>query len=107
MPAVHVTNGVTMGRGWYAARVERRWDRLVIALVVSVLVHAAWNVAAISQSGVGLVLLSRPRTTIESMLPGGLLIGALAVVLIVLTTGGLTWIAHSVRSVRTVRELAS
>jgi RsiW-degrading membrane proteinase PrsW (M82 family) len=96
---MHVANGVTMGRGWYAARVERRWSRLFIALAVSVFVHAAWNAAAIALSGIGLVALDATHSA-EMLLPAGVLIVALALALGVLACGGWVWIAYSTYAAR-------
>lgn len=97
---MHVATGVTMGRGWFAARVERRWGRLILAYGVCVFFHAAWNVLAIC-AGVGALLLFSGAREIEPMMPAlALLVIALALVLSVLALGGLVWIVYAVRSTR-------
>ncbi len=97
---MHVATGVTMGRGWFAARVERRWGRLILAYGVCVFFHAAWNALAIS-AGVGALLLFSGAREIEPMMPAlGLFVIALALVLSVLALGGLVWIVYAVRSTR-------
>ncbi|MBI5653880.1 MAG: PrsW family intramembrane metalloprotease [Chloroflexi bacterium] len=50
---IHIANGALMARGWYAARVERRWSRLGLWFAISVLNHALWNAAALSLSALG------------------------------------------------------
>jgi hypothetical protein len=50
---VHIANGALMARGWYAARVERRWSRLGLWFAISVLNHALWNAAALGLSALG------------------------------------------------------
>lgn len=89
---VHVANGANMGRGWYAARVERRWPQPLLAYVVSVLYHAAWNAVAISASNTALDPTRGPVDLTGPALPAvlGLLI------LVVLTALGLVWIVRMV-----------
>lgn len=96
---MHTANGITMARGWYAARVERRCDKLLIAYAASVIVHAIWNVFAAGQA-IGIVgWLSEGRVLrVESLwlwLNLAMLIG-----LAVLTFGGIGWIVYAVRTAR-------
>ncbi len=95
--SMHIANGVTMGRGWYAVRVERRWSKLFIAFLTSVSFHALWNALAITLSGSALYLTSSSTATLS---PANLLILAIASVLIILTGMAWVWIVYSVRSVR-------
>ena len=90
---VHVANGANMGRGWYAARVERRWGKLFSAYLVSVLYHALWNGTAImlSNNGFNLALNSAAATA------STLLTGALLLILFILASLGLVWIVYQVR----------
>jgi hypothetical protein len=85
---VHVTNGANIGLGWYAARVERRWGRLVSAYVISILYHAVWNGTAILLSGVGIGVAPGAASTI--------LMGALLLILILLAALGLTWTIYRI-----------
>ena len=94
--SMHIANGVTMGRGWYAARVERRWSRLVIAFVTSVFFHGLWNGLAIIMSVSAMNITSSATISIS---PATLLVVALATALIILTLMAWTWIVYSVRSV--------
>ena len=104
---MHVANGATMARGWYAARVERRWSRLLIAYAASVCLHAVWNALAVGQ-GIGAVfLLSEPRAAIQLSSPLIWLNLALLLGLIVLTFGGAGWIVYAVRTVREPSSQAS
>jgi RsiW-degrading membrane proteinase PrsW (M82 family) len=96
---VHVANGILMGRGWYAARVERRWGQLGIAYVIAVILHSLWNAAAIVMSG-GTVFLTEGTNVPTSTLPLAVLVGALALMLVVLTILGLAWIVYAVNSAR-------
>lgn len=96
---MHTANGIIMARGWYAARVERRWDKLLLAYVASVFVHAIWNVFAAGQA-IGIVgWLSDARALrVESLwlwLNLAMFIG-----LAVLTFGGISWIVYAVRTAR-------
>lgn len=95
--SMHIANGVMMGRGWYAARVERRWSRLFIAFLTSVFFHALWNALAITLSGSALFLTGSSTATNS---PATLLVVAIASVLIILTLMAWVWIVYSVRSVR-------
>lgn len=95
--SMHIANGVTMGRGWYAARVERRWRKLFIAFLTSVLFHALWNALAILLSGSALYLTGSSTAT---TVPANLLVLAIATALIILTVLSWVWIVYSVRSVR-------
>ena len=90
---VHVANGANMGRGWYAARVERRWGKLFSAYLVSVLYHALWNGTAImlSNNGFNLALNSAAATA------STLLTGVLLLILFILASLGLVWIVYQVR----------
>ncbi len=91
---IHVTNGALMGRGWYAARVERRWGSLFSALIASVVLHALWNAAALFLSAAapeGIASSSLSLTpTVQT--------GALLLFLVLLAAAGLGWIGHSVRA---------
>jgi RsiW-degrading membrane proteinase PrsW (M82 family) len=91
---MHVANGVTMGRGWYAARVERRGSKLFIAFLVSVFFHALWNGSVIILAATALSVSADPS------LATGLVMLALGMVLIVLTVLGGVWIVYSIQSVR-------
>jgi len=98
---MHVANGATMGRGWYAARVERRWSRLFIAYIVSVIFHAAWNAVALWLGSSVSFYLSRESAAIQTTLPAASLIAALSVALLVLASLGWIWIVYAVRSAQT------
>ena len=98
---MHVANGATMGRGWYAARVERRWSRLFIAYGVSVFFHAAWNAAALLLSSRATFLLDTQSAAIQTNLAAVGLVAALFVVLLVLASLGWVWIVYAVRSAQT------
>ena len=95
---MHVANGATMGRGWYAARVEGRWNRLIIAYLVSVFFHAAWNAVALLLSASATYYLDRQNASSAASLPAAGLTLALFVILLVLASSGLVWIVYSVRS---------
>ncbi len=97
---MHVANGATMARGWYAARVERRWRKLFLAYVVSVFLHAVWNALAIGQAIGAVFLMNGARAPFEIASPLLWLALASMLGLIVLTFGGAGWIAYSVRTVR-------
>ncbi len=97
---MHVANGATMARGWYAARVERRWSRLLIAYLTSVFLHTVWNALAIGL-GIGAVfLMQEPRAVMEMSSPWTWLNLVCLLGLIVLTFGGVGWIAYAVRTAR-------
>ncbi len=98
---MHVVNGVIMGRGWYAARVERRWGQLGMAFVISVLVHGLWNAITIAL-GISVAFATRTHSLDVSdlMQPVGWFIGALSLGLMVLAFGGMTWFVSAVRAVR-------
>jgi hypothetical protein len=96
---IHVANGATMARGWYAARVERRWSRLFLAYLASVSLHAAWNGLAIGQI-VGAPQSPNPQTLFDLSSPGSIVSVVIAFGLIVLALGGVGWIAYSVNSAR-------
>ncbi len=98
---MHVANGATMGRGWYAARVERRWSRLFIAYIVSVFFHAAWNAIALVLSSSAVYLLSQQNAPLTTTLPAISLMLALLTGLVSLAALGLVWIVRSVRSAQT------
>jgi RsiW-degrading membrane proteinase PrsW (M82 family) len=98
--AIHVANGATMGRGWYAARVERRWSRLFVAYVVCVFLHALWNAAAVVIGGSAVFLMDNANAALETQLPAGMLILALIAILLGLTFLSLIRIAFAVRSAR-------
>lgn len=91
---LHVANGATMGLGWYAARVERRWGRLVLAYVVSLVFHALWNGTAIFLSN----NLVDPGTLATGITVQGVLGGLLLLVLLLLVCLGLVWIVYAVRT---------
>jgi hypothetical protein len=99
---MHVANGATMGRGWYAARVEGRWSRLFIAYIVSVLFHAAWNAVALLLSTSAAYYFDRQSGPFTASLPAAGLAVALFVVLLVLASLGLVWIVYSVRSTQSL-----
>jgi hypothetical protein len=97
---MHVANGVTMARGWYAARVERRWSRLFIAYGVSVFLHAVWNMLAIGQ-GIGAVfLMNEPRAALAVASPLVWFNCAVLLGLIILVFGGAGWIVYAVQTAR-------
>jgi hypothetical protein len=97
---MHVANGATMARGWYAARVKRRWGRLFIAYVTSVFLHAVWNALAIGQ-GVGTVVWVNQASAATGFASPSLWLSLACVLgLIVLTFGGVGWIAYAVRTAR-------
>ncbi len=104
---MHVANGATMGRGWYAARVERRWSRLFIAYIVSVFFHAAWNAAALLLSSSVTFLLDSQGTSSQMTLPAAGLVAALVIVLLILTSLGWVWIVYAVRSAQTILRQGS
>ncbi len=89
---LHVANGATMGLGWYAARVEKRWGRLVLAYLASVVFHAFWNGTAIFLSN----NLVGPESI--SMTVPGMLGVALLLILFLLACIGLVWIVYAVRT---------
>jgi hypothetical protein len=93
---VHVANGATMGRGWYAARAERRWGSLFGAYVVSVVYHALWNGTAI------LLEMTTPTQgpTASLIQPLNPLASGLLAVLVLLTAVGVGWIVFWVRMAR-------
>jgi RsiW-degrading membrane proteinase PrsW (M82 family) len=95
---MHVANGATMGRGWYAARVEGRWRRLLMAYLLSVGLHAAWNTAALLLSSSATFYLSNENASLSRTVPAASLVAALLVIIVVLAAVGLVWIAYSVRS---------
>lgn len=98
---VHVASGALMGRGWYAARVERRWGQLVLSYGVSVLFHGLWNATAVFLS------IQVPSFAGGSFPPLGTLPGGLGLVMmLVLALGGLAWIVYAVRT-QSRRQLAS
>lgn len=98
---MHVVNGVIMGRGWYAARVERRWGQLGIAFVISVLVHGLWNAITIAL-GISVAWATQTHSLDVTNLtqPIGWFIGALGTGLMVLAFGGMAWFVSAVRAVR-------
>ena len=101
---MHVANGATMGRGWYAARVERRWSRLFITYIVCVFFHAAWNAAALLLSTSATFYLDNQSAPLATSLPAASLMIALFVVLFVLASLGLVWIVYSVRSAQSLLQ---
>ncbi len=102
---MHIVNGVLMGRGWYAARVERRWSQLGIAFVISVLVHGLWNALTIAL-GTSLAYAASNHLFNLTILtqPIGWFIGALCLTLMALAFGGMLW---SVSAIQAVHEPAS
>lgn len=103
---IHVANGVTMARGWYTARVERRWGSLLIAYGVSVFWHAAWNVLAIGQGISVAVGLNEAGAMSLSATPSFWLLLALSFGLLVLTFGGAGWIAYAVQTAHDSSEVS-
>jgi hypothetical protein len=97
---MHVANGALMGRGWYAARVEKKWGRLGIAYGASVLFHMLWNGAVIllSQRAAGFDF--NPGIAVEKLLAQGALVLALAGGIVILSILGLVWIVYAVRSAK-------
>ncbi len=96
---IHVANGATMGRGWYAARVEGRWERLFGAYGVCVLVHALWNAAAIGIGGNAFVWLGDAGRS-GGAWSAGVMTLALLVLLGALMLWALMRIVAAVRSAR-------
>jgi RsiW-degrading membrane proteinase PrsW (M82 family) len=96
---MHTANGITMARGWYAARVERRWDKLFIAYAASVMVHAIWNVFAAGQA-VGILGLMNEGRALRAESLWLWLNLAMLFGLAVLTFGGISWIVYAVRTAR-------
>ncbi|MEW5718564.1 MAG: PrsW family glutamic-type intramembrane protease [Chloroflexota bacterium] len=97
---MHVANGAIMARGWYAARVERRWSRLFIAYLTSVFLHAVWNALAIGQAVGAVFWMNESRGSFDASSSLLWLNLVLLLGLIVLTFGGAGWIAYSVQTVR-------
>jgi hypothetical protein len=87
---VHVANGANIGLGWYAARAEGRWGRLLLAYGVSVIFHAIWNGAAVLMSSGDLQFASSGASaaTVFS--------ASLLLVLVIVAAMGLAWIAYLV-----------
>ncbi len=96
---MHIANGTTMARGWYAARAEGRWSGLILAYAASVLLHAAWNAVAIVLSGSELFIQSQ-TAALTSLLAGSTLVLALVAILFILFLLGLVIIVYSVRTAR-------
>jgi hypothetical protein len=96
---MHTATGILMARGWYAARVERRWKRLFLAYLASVIVHALWNVLAAGQAVGVLGLLGATSAPHHVALWVWLNLAVFAA-LVMLALGGVGWIAYVVRSVR-------
>jgi hypothetical protein len=97
---MHIINGILMGRGWYAARVERRWRQLGIAFVISVLGHGLWNAITIAL-GTSVAWATRTRSLdVADLQPIGWFIGALSIGLMVLAFSGMAWFVSAVRAVR-------
>ncbi len=90
---VHVANGALMGRGWYAARVERRWGQLVLSYGVSVLFHALWN-------GMAVLLSIQVPSFAGGSFPaaGTVLAGVALLTMVILALAGLAWIVYAVRT---------
>ncbi len=98
---VHVANGGLMGRGWYAARVERRWGPLVLAYGASVLFHALWNAMAV------LLSIQMPRLVAGVAPSAALALPALLVLpMVLLALAGLAWIVYAVRT-QSRRQMAT
>jgi RsiW-degrading membrane proteinase PrsW (M82 family) len=97
---MHVANSATMARGWYAARVERRWSRLFIAYLACVCLHAVWNALAIGQIVGAVFLTNEMRAPFVPASPQIWLALASMLGLIVLTFGGVGWLAYLVRTTR-------
>jgi hypothetical protein len=102
---MHIINGILMGRGWYAARVERRWSQLGSAFLISVLVHGLWNAITIAL-GTSLAYATSNHLFNITLLtqPIGWLIGTLSIALMALALGGMLW---SVSAIQAVHEPAS
>ncbi|MBC7251316.1 MAG: PrsW family intramembrane metalloprotease [Anaerolineae bacterium] len=82
--------------GWQRLLVERRPWKLVGAFVVSVTMHALWNLAAVGMVGVGLTTTDPGAEELITAL-GGLGVMGLLSFLILLTAGmvgGLVWLTH-------------
>ncbi len=97
---VHVANGGLMGRGWYAARVERRWGRLVLAYGASILFHALWNAAAV------LLSIQMPRLVGGFVPSAEVALPALLLLMALLALAGLAWIVYAVRT-QSRRQMAT
>ncbi len=95
---MHITNGVIMGRGWYAARVERRWGKLFIAYAVSVFYHALWNGSVILLSRSMLAFSSDANAAVQNLFAQGALVISLMGVIVILALSGLVWIAYATRT---------
>ncbi len=95
---MHIANGVIMGRGWYAARVERRWSRWFIAYAGSVFFHAIWNGSVILLSQSALALSSDPGAAVQKLFAQGALMVSLMGVIGILTILGWVWIAYATRT---------
>lgn len=96
---MHTATGMIMARGWYTARVERRWDKLFIAYAISVIGHALWNVFAAGQA-VGIVGLLGAGRALGVESPWLWLNAAMLLGLATLTFGGIGWIVYAVRAAR-------
>ena len=87
---VHVANGATMGLGWYSARAEKRWGRLLLAYLVSVVVHALWN-------GTAVLLSSGPQNFPPVVFSAATVLGAAQMLtLVLLGSLGVVWIVYLV-----------
>ena len=95
---MHLGNGALMGRGWYFARVERRWGQLGIAYLVAVFLHGVWNAAAVLMSSQVLVLAQGTRPPLQALLETGAMAIALGGVLVALTGLQFGWLVYAVRS---------
>ncbi len=98
---VHVANGARMGRGWYAARVERRWGQLVLSYGASVLFHAVWN-------GLAVLLSIQLPSVVSGSFPLAQTVaaGVAVLIMVLLALAGLAWIVYAVRT-QTHRQRAS
>jgi RsiW-degrading membrane proteinase PrsW (M82 family) len=103
---MHVANGALMARGWYAARVERRWSRLVAAFSVSVFVHGLWNGSVILLSQRAATLGADPAAALTQSPAQGVLIIALVAVIALLSVLGLVWIVYAVQSAPTSLQVS-
>lgn len=100
---MHLGNGALMGRGWYAARVERRWGQLFIAYVISVFLHGVWNAAAVLMSTS--VLAQEANLSFSALASAGWVAVALLTVLGLLTMMQLVWIMYAVRSAQSSLQI--
>jgi len=95
---MHVANGALMGRGWYAARVEKKWGRLGIAYGASVFFHMLWNGAVIFLSQQAATFELGSSAAVEKLFAQGIFVLALGGVILTLSVLGIVWIIYAVRN---------